>query len=181
MLFWHVQVHFDCAGSQNGCPGPGARPFPYQLAHKIALLTCPCVHVPFDCAGSHQTVVPGDPGEVLPKRSLHDLAQLLGDGAKSSLVLRSSFCGDPVQSLPKRPCIKIFKMLCMVLYRALREDLVEILVRSSLRGPCMKILQLPCLTLLWKLLWEALGRFLSQDLVSSAPAAAGPFMTILWA
>ena len=33
----------------------------------------------------------------------------------------------------------------MILYKSLTEDLVEILVRSSLRGPCMKILQMPCI------------------------------------
>ena len=32
----------------------------------------------------------------------------------------------------------------MILYRPLPEDLVEILLRSSLRGPCMKVLQMPC-------------------------------------
>jgi len=28
--------------------------------------------------------------------------------------------------------------------------------------------------------WDALGRFLFQDIARSSPAAAGPFMTILW-
>ena len=37
-------------------------------------------------------------------------------------------------------------MLCVILYRSWTEDLVEILLGSSLTGPCMKILQLPCLT-----------------------------------
>jgi len=41
------------------------------------------------------------------------------------------------------------------------EDLVDILVRSFLRGPCLKALV------------EALGRFLYPGLVRSAPAAAG--------
>ena len=33
----------------------------------------------------------------------------------------------------------------MILYRSLTEGLVEILVRSSLRGPCMRSLQMSCL------------------------------------
>ena len=37
-------------------------------------------------------------------------------------------------------------MLCIILRRSFTEDLVEILVRSSLRGPFMQILQMPCLT-----------------------------------
>ena len=50
------------------------------------------------------------------------------------------------------------------------EDLVDILVRSFLRGPCLKALV------------EALGRFLYLGFVRSAPAAAGgPFMMILCA
>ena len=34
--------------------------------------------------------------------------------------------------------------------------------------------------LVWKLLWKALGRLLYQDLARPAPAAAGPFATILY-
>ena len=58
----------------------------------------------------------GDPGEVLSKRSLHDLVQIL--------VRRS--CGDPdaLKSSLIHPC--------MILYRSLCEDLVEIRVKSSL-------------------------------------------------
>ena len=59
------------------------------------------------------------------------------------LLRRSS--GDTAWILPETTCVKILKMLC-VLCRSSTEDLVEILVRSSLRGPCMKILQMPCLT-----------------------------------
>ena len=48
---------------------------------------------------------------------------------------------------------------------------------SSLTGPCVIDLAdamfYRCLYA--KLLWEALGRLLSQDLASSAPAAAGAF------
>ena len=63
----------------------------------------------------------------------------------------------------------------MILHRSLSEDLVEILVRSSLRGPCLKILQMPCISF-----WYALGTFSYQDFVRSSPAAAGPYLTILW-
>ena len=63
---------------------------------------------------------------------------------------------------------------CMILYRSLTEDLVEILVRwRSCRCHVVEVL-------VWKLLWEALGRLLYQDLLRSSSAAEGPFMTILW-
>ena len=69
---------------------------------------------------------------------------------------------------------------CVILQRSLTEDLVEILVRSSLRGPCMKIWQMPCLRgACMKALAGGSWRLLYQDLVRSAPAAAGPFMTSL--
>ena len=69
---------------------------------------------------------------------------------------------------------------CVILHRSLTEDLVEILVRSSLRGPCMKIWQMPCLRgACMKALAGGSWRLLYQDLVRSAPAAAGPFMTSL--
>ena len=38
-----------------------------------------------------------------------------------------------------------FLGLCMILHRSLTDDLVDILVRSSLRGPCVEILQMPCI------------------------------------
>ena len=34
---------------------------------------------------------------------------------------------------------------CIILYKSFVKDLVEILVRSSLRSPCMKSFQMPCL------------------------------------
>ena len=68
---------------------------------------------------------------------------------------------------------------CMIPYRSLTEDLVEILARSCLKGPCKdQILQMPCIRgACMKAFvggsWEALGRFLCQDLVMSSPAAVG--------
>jgi len=52
----------------------------------------------------------------------------------------------------------------MILYSSSTEDLVEIPVRSSLRGPFMKILQMPCLRgagmkALLGGSWEVLARF----------------------
>ena len=66
----------------------------------------------------------------------------------------------------------------MILYRSLSEGLVEILERSFLRGPCMKILQMPCLrgacmNALPGCSWEVLAS-------RSSPPPTGPFMTILW-
>ena len=48
-------------------------------------------------------------------------------------------------------------MLCIILRRCFTEDLVEILVRSSLRGPFMQILQMPCLAALVGVSWEVLA------------------------
>jgi hypothetical protein len=50
------------------------------------------------------------------------------------LVLLRRSSGIPVQILPERDCIKILKMLCLILSRSFTEDLVEILVSSSPRG-----------------------------------------------
>ena len=67
---------------------------------------------------------------------------------------------------------------CMILHRSLTEDLVEILAGSFLRGPCIR--SLPCLRgACMKGLGKALGGFFYQDLVTSAPTAAGPSLRIL--
>ena len=77
-------------------------------------------------------------------------------------------------------------MIFSIFSRSLSEDLVETLVRSFWWYPLFEVLAWRSCrchvseVLVWKLLWEALGRFLYQDLVRSAPAAAGPFLTILW-
>ena len=76
---------------------------------------------------------------------------------------RQRACGDPAQSLFKRPLHDPVQAL------TLTEDLVEILAEFSRRGPCMRNLQM----LLFRRFWY-------HDLAGSAPAAAGPCMTILW-
>ena len=65
----------------------------------------------------------------------------------------------PVQGLKRRSCGDPGEILSK---RSLHEDLAAAMSHAFMKA-----------------LVEALGRFLSQDLVSSAPAAAGPFMTIL--
>ena len=55
---------------------------------------------------------------------------------------------------------------CMVRYMSFSEDLVGILVGSSVRSHYLGILQVP----------KALGSFLYQDLKGSRPGA-GPFLT----
>ena len=204
-FLWHVHVHFDSAGShklQTVGRGLGLRHCTSKILHNMVALTCSfafrlrrpaqnrcrslglgifarnsqiklllwlvAVHV--DCAGSHKTVV-----------------AVLGCGIHEKLLWRSRWhlLGGPR----------------MVLQRSLSEDFPEILVKSSWRGPCMilyrslrswcgplweALARSSCRchvleVLVWKLLWEALGRFLYQDLVRSAPAAAGPFRTIVWA
>ena len=99
-------------------------------------------------------------------------------------------CGEILAWSCTGPYQKIFwRSLWSPLKRSL-YDLVQVLVRRSCGDPgqvlskkslhenlARHVLQV----VLWKLSWEALGRFLYQDFVRSAPAAAGPFMTILWA
>ena len=106
-----------------------SRPFSCKFSREIAPVTCPCpfrlhrlaqapnVHVHFDCAGWHKTRV---------RRFSCKFSRKL---ALVEILLNSSLRGP-----------------CMILYRSLTEDLVEILVRrSSLKGPCMRSLQMPCL------------------------------------
>ena len=88
---------------------------------------------------------------------------------------------------------------CMNLGRSLWEDWCPWRVLAwSCTSPCQKILRRSWLdplqqvlawracrchvleVLVWKIFWDALGRFSTQDLTRSSPAAAGPFMTILW-
>ena len=41
----------------------------------------------------------------------------------------------------------------MILYRPLSQDLVEILLKSSLGGPCIQILTMLCIGACMKVLW----------------------------
>ena len=120
LLFWHVHVHFHCVGlHKNGCPGPGARHFPSEFSHKMALATC--VHVCLGCVH-----VWGAGSETLSLRHFH--CKFSRKPALAEILLTSSL-----------------RCPCMILFRPWTEDLVEILVRSSLRGPCMTALQVSCL------------------------------------
>ena len=75
----------------------------------------------------------------------------------------------------------LFHLFQVLVRRSCGDPGEVLLVISFVWGPCVKILQMPCLRgACMKALVEALGRFLYQDLVRSAPAAAGPFLTILW-
>ena len=112
----HVHVHFTTAQARakNCCRGPRARHFPWTFSHQTALLRCPCA---FRLRRLAQTVILvrrscGDPGEVLCKRSLHDL----------------------VQALVRRSWSKILWVSLHDFYRSFWGDLVEILFGSSLRG-----------------------------------------------
>ena len=61
--------------------------------------------------------------------SLHDFAQV---------IIRRI---QKIFWISLKSCLRGF---CVILCRSLSEELVEILLRSSLRGPCAKILQMPC-------------------------------------
>ena len=88
-------------------------------------------------------------------------------------------CASPYEKILWRSGWHPLRGPFMILHGSFWEDLVEILINSSLRGPCMilcrslsedlemQILQMPCF------------RRAFQDLVRSSPA--GPFVTILWA
>ena len=80
-------------------------------------------------------------------------------------------CWGPCEKMLWRSWWNPVRGPCMILYRSLSRDLLEILVRFSLRGPCIGACRCHVLeVLVWKLLWEALGRFLGgswEVLVSS--------------
>ena len=99
-----------------------------------------------------------------PKMSLHDLAQ----------VLLRRFCGDPGEVLSNRslhgPVQLLDRRFCG---DPGKVPLQEVLAWRSCRCHVLEVL-------LRKLFWDALERFLYQDLVRSFPATAGPFMTLLW-
>ena len=91
--------------------------FPANSGIKLLLLH---VHVHFDCAGSH---------EVCTLKLC--VCGILAVNSRMNGLLPAKFLSR--RSLHEQ-------------YRSLTEDLVEILLGSSLRCPCMKILQMPCLT-----------------------------------
>ena len=110
-----------------------------------------------------------DPAEIrwnpLKGPCLHGLAQILMRSSCEDpaeilqevlVVLHRSLCEDLVQILVKS-CLR---GLCVILNRSLWKDLAEILVKSSLRGPCM---------ILYRPLWEDLVEILVnlwEDLVT---------------
>ena len=103
----------------------------------------------------------GDPGEVLPKRSLHDLVQIMWQDLVKTLV--TSSLRSPYMILHRSLWEYLLEILmtsslirpCMILYRSLWEDLVVTLLQSSLRGPCMNFLG-PCEKILWRSCWNHL-------------------------
>ena len=146
---------------------PSVRHVSSKFSHKKLLLWH--VHVRFDCAGLHKLCVPILVRGFFPVNSRikcffwHFHCEFSHTWALKEILLNSC---------PRGPC--------MIMHRSSTGDLL----RSFLWAPGTRSLQTPCLrvleVLVWKLLSEALGRFLYQDLVRSAPAAAGPFVTILW-
>ena len=79
----------------------------------------------FDCAGSHQVCSAA--------------SQALGPGHFHCKFSLNSSCGDPANFLSN----KSFRD--PVECKSLREDLVEIVVKTSWRVPCIRSLQVSCL------------------------------------
>ena len=177
--------------AQNGYPALGARHFSYKFLRKT-LVTYPCafstvqarterlsrswgaacfpensrvtwllwhVHARFACAGSHK---------VLGWLWLC----LMCRGRRSTWQVLAWSCADPSIFLSTRPLHDPGQVLQKILRRSWWDPLQEVLAWRSCRCHVSQVL-------VWELLWEAFGRFLSQDLVRSAPAATGPFMAIL--
>ena len=72
-------------------------------------------------------------------------------------------CTGLYQKILGRSCRNHLKGPCMILYRSLPGDLVEILFRSCLQGPCLKILKG---ALHYKcFFWDAQRRFLYEGVV----------------
>jgi hypothetical protein len=98
-------------------------------------------------------------------------------------ILVSSLCADLVEILVKA---SKRSLQCMILYRSLWEDLVEILVLNDLvqvlvRRPCgdpveillqisfgLRSWRCSALMLVWKLFWDAHWKFLYEDVWRSA-------------
>ena len=134
------------------------------------------VHVHFDCAGSHKTVVLlrsscGDPDVVLSKRFLRDLVKALvrrpcGDPAGllsersrhdlAQLLMRWS-CRDPGEILScTGPSEKILWTSCWNhLQKRSLHDLVQVLLRRSCWDPSEV---LPCCEKIWVLAWRSFSR-----------------------
>ena len=83
------------------------------------------------------------------------------------------FCRGPCEKNAGGPCMILYSFLSK---RSLHDHAQVTILWRSWQDPLYEVLA-------WRscrcLLWEALGRFLSQDLVRSSPAAAGPGMKIL--
>ena len=107
----------------------------------------------------------GDPSEVLSKRFLDDLAQVIfrlwGSCSDPPEFLVGSSCRDPWWNPPRGPC--------MISYRSLWEDLVEILLNSSVKRS-LHLLALgswrcSAWVLVWQFFWGLRRKFLYEDLV----------------
>ena len=200
IFFSYVQVYFDCAGSR--------RTVVPALVCGISFVNCCindfCVH--FDSAGLHKTVLPVLVCGILPANFQIIIMMMIIVIVVIMIVI--NFFWD--EQLLCRSGWNPVTGLCMILHWSLWVNFVKILAdilsevlawfRIGLYQKIFwqsfcEILSTKCLwevlawrscgrhvlqVLVWKLLWEALGRFLYQALVRSAPAATGPFMTILW-
>ena len=125
-LLWHVHVHFDCAGSHKvwaAILGRGIFPASSRVKWPFG-----DVQVHFDCAGLHKTC-----GLLLGcglriKWLLWHVHARFGCAGSRKVCAALWVCGifilnSRINGLLWGPC--------MILYRSLTEDLVEILLRSS--------------------------------------------------
>ena len=124
-----MRVHFDRAGSHKVCAQVLGLGISGKFSYKIALVRCPCV---FRRHRLTQSVRQSFGPRHFPANSHIEL--FLWDvhvHFRCAILTYRGSCGDPAT------------FLSTVLSE--REDLVEILVGSPLRGPCVKILQMPSL------------------------------------
>ena len=156
-------VTFPCAFrlrrfAQNVGLNYKTRHFSCKFSHKMAFVICPCAF------------------------RLRRLARSLRHGVLKLLVCGIFIVNSRVGLLWRSCYTFLLRGPFVILHMSFTEDLVEILVRSSVRGPCMKILQMPCLTgACMKAIvggsWEALVSRSCKIHSSSSRS----FDTILWA
>ena len=152
--------------AQNGYPALGARHFSYKFLRKT-LVTYPCAFSTVQARTERLSRSWG--AACFPENSRvtwllwHAHARFACAGSHKvlgwlwlCLMCRGRRCTWQVLAWSCAVNIPLYKVLA---WRSCRCHVSQVLV--------------------WELLWEAFGRFLSQDLVRSAPAATGPFMAIL--
>ena len=140
---WSVLLVGIKAGAWSGCSI-------CKLSHKMALVPCPCA---FRLGRLAQNGCPGPEARHFSRKLSHQITRpcafrlpRLAHGHTGALGLRHFHCNISHKRAPVE--ILLTSSLSgprMILYGSWTEDLVEIPVRSCLRGPCTRRLQMSCL------------------------------------